>query len=250
MGPTGDIVLTDTTHHVTRLTAEGAVAAQWGGKGSADGQFDFGTYEGGTNARGSIALGPDGLVYVSDADNHRVQVFTPDGAFVRSFGSLGTGPGQFTIPFDLMVDADGNVIVLDDGAERITKLAPDGTPIWIADQRSDPRLAGHPHSPAFDGAGRLVVTIDDTQTIVRLDPETGRVIDTLAGGGCDSALDPWDRLFIADCTYEILTVRDATGRQLATDADLRLRTLRLYDDGTGVAVDADGTVLVLAVSPP
>ena len=116
------------------------------------------------------------------------------------FGSLGAAPGQFTIPFDLSVDDDGNVYVLDDGAERITKLAPDGTPLWIADHTTDPRLVGHPHTAAFDSAGRLVITIDDTGTIVRLDPATGQVLDSFPGGGCESVVDPWDRIWVLDCS--------------------------------------------------
>jgi outer membrane protein assembly factor BamB len=250
LAPSGDIYLTDTTHHVTRLAGDGTVLATWGGRGTADGQFDFGVFEGGTNARGGIAVGPDGLVYVSDADNHRVQVFTADGVFVRSFGSLGSAPGQFTIPFDLNVDQDGNVYVLDDGAERITKVAPDGTPLWIADQSTDPRLFGHAHTAAFDNDGRLVVTMDDTETIVRLDPGTGAVIDAIPGGGCDTPVDPWDRLFVLDCDSGAITVRDPQGTLLVAAPDPRLLTLRFREDGAGVAVADDGSVLLVRATPP
>ena len=165
-------------------------------------------------------------------------------------GHARPGPGQFTIPFDLTLDAAGNVYVADDGAERITKLAPDGSPVWIADQRTDPRLAGHPHSPTFDAAGNLVVSIDDTLTLARLDPETGTVVDARGGGGCDVAVDAWDRQYVLDCSGILLTVRDAEGRVLATDSSLRLGALRLRQDGRGIAISADGTLLLVAVTPP
>jgi DNA-binding beta-propeller fold protein YncE len=64
-----------------------------------------------------------GAVYVSDSDNHRVQVFTPDGGFIAKFGAIGTAPGQFTIPFDLGADADGSLYVTDDGLMRLTKFS-------------------------------------------------------------------------------------------------------------------------------
>jgi outer membrane protein assembly factor BamB len=249
MSESGDIYVSDTSHHVTHIAPDGSVD-RWGGPGSAQGEFAFGTFEGGTNARGAVAVGPDGLVYVSDADNHRVQVFTADGEFVREFGELGSAPGQFTIPFDLGVDHEGNVYVTDDGAERITKLAPDGSPLWIADATTDARLEGHAHTAAFDSVGRLVVTIDDTETILRLDPATGQVLEALPGGGCESQPDPWDRIWVLDCSASELSVLDASGNPLIVDQSLRLTLLRLRDDGQGVALGGDGSVLAIEVTPP
>jgi outer membrane protein assembly factor BamB len=249
MSDAGDIYVSDTSQHVTHIAPDGTVD-RWGGPGSAEGEFAFGTFEGGTNARGAIAVGPDGLVYVSDADNHRVQVFTADGDFVRAIGELGSEPGQFTIPYDLGVDGDGNVYVTDDGAERITKLAPDGSPLWIADATTDARLQGHAHTAAFDSAGRLVVTIDDTQTILRLDPSTGQVLEALPGGGCESQPDPWDRIWVLDCTATELQVVDAAGNPLIVDRKLGLTVLRLRDDAQGVALGGDGSVLAVEVMPP
>jgi outer membrane protein assembly factor BamB len=249
MSEAGDIYVSDTSQHVTHIAPDGSVE-RWGGPGSAEGQFAFGTFEGGTNARGAIAVGPDGLVYVSDADNHRVQVFTADGDFVRAFGELGSEPGQFTIPFDLGVDDDGNVYVTDDGAERITKVGPDGTALWTADGTTDPRLEGHPHTASFDSAGRLVVTIDDTATILRLDPATGRVLEALPGGGCESEVDPWDRIWVLDCGALELRVLDPSGGELIVDRALRLSLIRLREDGRGVALGGDGSVLDVTVTPP
>ena len=248
MSKAGDIYVSDTSHRVTHIAPDGSVG-QWGGPGSGEGEFDFGTFEGGTNARGAIAVGPDGLVYVSDADNQRVQVFTAEGGFVRAFGELGSAPGQFTIPFDLNIDDAGNVYVTDDGAERITKVAPDGTSLWIADETTDPRLRGHPHTAAFDSAGRLIITIDDTQTILRLDPETGEVLEALPRGGCESVPDPWGRIWVLDCSATELTLLDQAGNPLAADRELGLALLRLRDDGRGVALGGDGSVLDVVVTP-
>ena len=80
--------------------------------------------------QGSLTVGPDGSVYVADTGNFRVQVFTPAGGFVRSIGEFGNGPGQFTWPFDLAVDADGNVYVADDKEQTLAKLSPSGRQLW------------------------------------------------------------------------------------------------------------------------
>ena len=52
-------------------------------------------------------VGPDGNVYVLDPFNSRVQVFTPDGTFLREWGEAGAGPGQLTTPEGIAVDGAG-----------------------------------------------------------------------------------------------------------------------------------------------
>src|SRR4029079_6915965 len=111
VGPAGDVYVTDLSDRVTQLDKTGNVVRRWRGTGSDPGKFDFSPASSGENVHGSIAAGPDGKVYVSDLDNHRVQVFTADGAFIRECGSFGAEPGQFQIPFDLSADAGGSVYV-------------------------------------------------------------------------------------------------------------------------------------------
>ena len=43
----------------------------------------------------SVALGPDGDVFVADGRNLEVRVFGLDGAHRRTFGRAGEGPGEF-----------------------------------------------------------------------------------------------------------------------------------------------------------
>ena len=52
---------------------------------------------------------------------------TPSGpAFVRAFGSYGTGPGQLNFPVGVGVDAEGNTFVVDRTNHRVCKFGPDG----------------------------------------------------------------------------------------------------------------------------
>lgn len=57
-------------------------------------------------------------LYVVDSGNNRVQVFDYDGNFKFSFGSYGTGNGQFDNPFGVATDGD-YVYVTDTGNARI-----------------------------------------------------------------------------------------------------------------------------------
>ncbi len=45
----------------------------------------------------SICVDSDDLVYVGESGNNRVSVFTCEGVFLKSFGSKGSGPGQFNV---------------------------------------------------------------------------------------------------------------------------------------------------------
>ncbi len=73
-------------------------------KGEAEGQFYFPTY---------LTLDHDGNVYVADTMNFRIQVFGPDGKFIRKFGEGGDGPGFFARIKGLAFDGFGNFYVVD-----------------------------------------------------------------------------------------------------------------------------------------
>jgi DNA-binding beta-propeller fold protein YncE len=65
----------------------------------------FGTGLGQFNEPQGISVAPNGTVYVADSLNQRVQVFSPNSCTPTStFGSKGTGPGQFeflrTVTYD------------------------------------------------------------------------------------------------------------------------------------------------------
>lgn len=75
-----------------------------GKRGSADGEF---------NLPRDAVLAPNGRLYVVDGGNFRVQVFEPDGKFIRSFGEVGQQTGQFSRPKELDVDREGNLYVVD-----------------------------------------------------------------------------------------------------------------------------------------
>jgi len=73
-----------------------------------------------------IVIGKDGLVYICDFGNHRIQVFDEAGIYKRTIGRRGEGPGDLMNPFRLAMDIHGNLIVVDQSYCRIQFLTPDG----------------------------------------------------------------------------------------------------------------------------
>ena len=93
-------------------------AGGWGKTGTANGQF--------AANGGGIAVDKAGNVYVADSDNGRVQVFSAKGAFVRKWGSPGTGDGQFGNPEDVAIAPDGTVWIADDPNSRYEAFSSSG----------------------------------------------------------------------------------------------------------------------------
>ena len=69
----------------------------------------------------------DGGLYVTDGyANARVHKFSPDGKHLFSWGESGTGPGQFNIVHNIIVDKDGWVYIADRENHRIQVFNPNG----------------------------------------------------------------------------------------------------------------------------
>jgi len=67
-----------------------------------------------------VAIAPDGQVFVTDGyGNARVVHFDAAGEFVKAWGKLGTGPGEFSIPHSIVLDSKGQIYVADRNNARV-----------------------------------------------------------------------------------------------------------------------------------
>ena len=64
--------------------------------------------------------------YVCDMENNRIQVFDLELSFITSFGSKGSGQGQYDWPTDLAFDSQGNIYVSENNSNRVQVLDPNG----------------------------------------------------------------------------------------------------------------------------
>lgn len=74
----------------------------------------------------NISIGPDGNVYVVDANNFRVQRFTSDGRFIRNYGKAGDDLGTFARPKGIALDRAGRVYVGDSAFNNVQVFDPSG----------------------------------------------------------------------------------------------------------------------------
>jgi hypothetical protein len=76
-----------------------------------------------------LATGSNGNLFVADTLNHRVVEYSAGGKYVRAWGAVGTGPGQFSqrdSPLGIAVGPDGLVYVADTWNQRIEVFSQSG----------------------------------------------------------------------------------------------------------------------------
>ena len=96
----------------------------FGRRGRGDGEF----------SHPSPIAAHGGELYIADAGNNRVQVFSPDRRgrmrFARAFGGEGKAPGQFYRPWGVTV-VRGLLVVSEYKNKRLQVLTPKGVPLQV-----------------------------------------------------------------------------------------------------------------------
>jgi DNA-binding beta-propeller fold protein YncE len=121
----GDFYVSDGygNRRVHRFTADGTLKHSWGEAGNGPGQFAIVHF---------VALDAEGRVYITDRDNHRIQIFSPDGDFQAEWN-------EFLMPSDLAF-----------GRDHIYVGGQDGLSIWTLDRKPVIRWARNdPYPEAF-----------------------------------------------------------------------------------------------------
>ena len=160
---------------ITVFSADGECLRSWGSTGSGDGQFR-------TPYGVSTAVDPvtgEELVYVADALNRRVQVFTTEGDFVGKFGTAGDPdePGTLTTlrRASVATDGSGDVWVSDLWGWRVQRWARTSTG-WEHAQTlgsgmpptTDDAVFHEPRGLVVDQAGTITVMDSIHHQFVRM----------------------------------------------------------------------------------
>ena len=225
-----------------------------------------------------LAFDAAGNMYVVDNSNHRIRKITPAGV-VSTFAGSGTagfadGTGtaaQFQGPFDVAVDAVGNVYVADTYNYRIRKITPAGVVTTLAGNANYGYADGdgaaakfnQPKGIVVDPAGNVYVADENNSRIRKITP-TGTVT-TFAGSTLGSTdgdvsvalfsspvgieIDGNGNLYIVDTgNHRIRKITPAGvvstlagSTKGITDAD---GSAARFNKPAGVVVDADGNLYV------
>ncbi len=99
--PSGEIYISDGygNARVHKFSAEGELLLSWGESGKGSGQF---------NLPHGVAVDSQGLVYVADRENSRIQIFNPDGEYLRDWNWVNR-------PDDIFIDDQDNLYIAELG---------------------------------------------------------------------------------------------------------------------------------------
>ncbi|MDL1944911.1 6-bladed beta-propeller [Chloroflexi bacterium CFX2] len=114
----GNVYVADMgNYRVQKFDSSGTFLMKWGSKGTADNQF---------TEPSDVAVDDQGNVYVSNLawnlPQPRIQEFDSNGNFLARWGILGQGDGEFSMPYGIAVDSEGNVYVSDYGNHNVQKF--------------------------------------------------------------------------------------------------------------------------------
>ena len=107
----------------------------------------------------NVAVDKEGLIYVSDTMNNRIQIFDADGQFVSMFGKPGDGPGRFARPKGIAIDTDGHIWVADAYQNRVQIFDKEGHLLgFLGSGGTLPGQFGVPAGVYLDKKNRVYVT--------------------------------------------------------------------------------------------
>jgi DNA-binding beta-propeller fold protein YncE len=151
-------------HRVQKLAPDGTFIAEWKGP-------DLGFY-----GPRRIAIGPDDSICVVDQGHTRIVKFSPDGHVLSSWGSKGSGDGQFNDPTSVAVDSTSSkVYVADPINKRIQVFDQNGKFLtkWIIPEWGQP--AGFEDLVIDSKAGRLYASSAHTDAVLIFDLNGTRI---------------------------------------------------------------------------
>ena len=144
----------------------------------------------------------------------RISKFTKDGTFVKSWGKLGSAPGEFRTPHGLAFDSRGRLFVADRGNVRLQIFDQDGK--FLAETKAFSRLSG--------------IYIDKADRLYGADSESSEA--SHPGG--------WKR------GMRVGSARDLTVQYFIPDPETKPTGTSAAE---GVAVDAAGNIYGAEVGP-
>ena len=202
----------------------------------------------GLNQPRGVTINQKGEVVVTEMGAYRVSIFDVSGKKLRSFGTYGSGEGQFMNPRGVAIDNEGNILVADWMNYRIQKFTAEGQFLATVGSEGIGRLQfGGPDSIAFNTTNNKVYVTDNNHDVQVLNSDFSFYKYFGGKGSSDGkfnlpggiACDSKGNVYVADCDNQRIQVFTAEGEFLR-----KFGTLDKKSHPIGIAIDSKNLVYV------
>ena len=211
------------------------------------------TIDGGLDKPRGVAINKMGEVVVTECGRHCVSVFSSLGVKLRSFGTQGSGHGQFDIPSGVAVDGEENILVADCLNHRIQKFTSEGQFLTsVGTKGSGPLKFNSPIDIALNASINKVYLLNEGSHHVQVlnsDLTFSSIFGKKGSGkgqfssprgiACDSS----GKVYVVDTCNHRIQVFTAEGEFLRMFGRCGQGKGKLYHPG-GIAIDTSDLVYV------
>ena len=130
-----------------------------------------------------VAVNERNEIAVTDHGNHRVQVFSSDGTYLRSFGRNGDKQGEFNWPAGIAFDKNSNIIVVGSDNHRVQMFNEQGE--YLNEFGGKGNLDHQLRVPlglSVDSDGNIIVA-DQGDKVIKTFSPSGQFLSKLGEGG-------------------------------------------------------------------
>ncbi len=204
-----------------------------------------------------LAIDSSGDLWVADAGNNRIDVFTEKGEYVTEFGGKGSGSEQVRYPTGVALDSNGNVWVADDENNRVDKWRTYGVQPPLFSNAFGSLGTGNgqfngPPAVAVSAINGTLAVSDEKNDRIEEFNEEGEFVRAFGSEGTGNgkfkeprgvAVDTNDALFVADTgnnRVEEFTEKGGYENQFGSEGTEKGK----FKEPRGVAVDPNGNIWV------
>ena len=130
---------------------------------------DVGAFASGLNGPSGVAIDGADNVYVAEEGANQIRKYNSAGTFITSWGTTGTGNGQFQSPVGIAVDSSGYIYVADYSNNRIQKFDSNGNYILSFNSGSIITISG-PAGVAIDSSGNVYIGDQNNHRVQKFGP--------------------------------------------------------------------------------
>lgn len=194
----------------------------------------------------SVAVAPNGHIYVVDSQANKVIIYDRYGRYIDSFGKLGNKQGQLAYPLGIAVGRDGRVYITEVVNHRIQVFSADGKFLNAFPRNLNSLIA--PTAIAVDKADRVYV-FDKQDHRVKVYDASGQILLTFGGKGTEPgklkyamglAVSGKGDIYVSDSGNSRIQVFNSQGRFLR---EIQGKT-QVLSNPRGIALNEQGNLYV------